>query len=162
MKVVRFTIFNNFPEPIPHILRYNHISKNFHTFIAVRKITSISFLLIFLFGTLGFSVSTHYCGGKNIGTELATPFSQKICGCKGDMQGCCKDDVSTYKVEDDYTASAFSVDFLTQFVALPYFNISFNDLYHYRKIKAEGPPNINGPPPKTVSAYLAFIQTYLI
>ena len=68
----------------------------------MRKAMTIVLALIYLFTTSGIVISTHYCMGEVAGYALGHN-NDHICGvCGMSNEGCCHDDLSILKVNDDH------------------------------------------------------------
>ena len=92
----------------------------------LRTITHIILSLVLLVSTAGVTIDRHYCGTRLVSVSL-TGDTQSCCE-PGD--GCCHNDIDTYKLEVDYTVSPFSIDFDQLAVEIPvqqFFNISLPD-----------------------------------
>lgn len=68
----------------------------------MRKTITIVLAFIYLFTTSGIVISTHYCMGEVAGYAFGQN-DEHLCGvCGMSNEGCCHDDLSVLKVEDDH------------------------------------------------------------
>ncbi len=99
----------------------------------MKKIFSAILSLVILFTSMGFTVSSHECGGKRVKTVLSIGNANVSCGMEtttGDCESstkkmkanCCKDEFQKIQLNDDYTQTTtfvhFSPDFTTVFAAI--------------------------------------------
>ncbi|MFC2133038.1 hypothetical protein ACFLTH_00355 [Bacteroidota bacterium] len=96
----------------------------------MRKLLHISFAVIYLLLTTGFTLTFHYCGGEISDISVVrTAGDEDPCGCNGAMcqVSCCKDETVTVKLADyhspvlsqifkisDYSSTEYSDTFTTQ------------------------------------------------
>lgn len=102
----------------------------------MKKILSVILSVVILFVSMGFTVSSHKCGGKRVKTVLNIGNADVSCGmettkkdCSDDKQmnsNCCQDQFQKIQLNDDYTQvisfKNFTPDFTVIFVAI-LFNI---------------------------------------
>jgi hypothetical protein len=79
----------------------------------MQKIFSAILSLVILFTSMGFTVSSHICGGKKVKTVLDLGVSNVSCGmektenkCQTDKQmksNCCQDEFQKIQIKDNYT-----------------------------------------------------------
>ena len=98
----------------------------------MKKIFSIILSLVILVTSMGFTVSSHICGGKRVKTEIGLIESDVSCGmeraenncAEGEQMksNCCQDDILMVQMDEDYsqkvTNANFSSDFVFVFVAV--------------------------------------------
>ena len=69
----------------------------------MKKIAIILLMFLYLIPAIGVTVSAHYCGGQ-LRSVSFNPFDTKHkcpCGGKKMPKDCCKDDITTFKLEDE-------------------------------------------------------------
>ncbi|QQS28964.1 MAG: hypothetical protein IPM47_19355 [Sphingobacteriales bacterium] len=69
----------------------------------MKKIAVILLMFLYLIPAIGVTISTHYCGGKVTSVSF-NPFDTKHkcpCGSKKMKKNCCKDETTTFKLEDE-------------------------------------------------------------
>ncbi len=87
----------------------------------MKKLFSILLCLMFLGGTLGYSLATHYCGGKIVNQGFSLSGETVGCGmedatdsCPDDQKQlkrpCCQNQVLSFKISDDYAPAYYTVD----------------------------------------------------
>lgn len=99
----------------------------------MKKIFSVILSLVILFISMGFTVSSHKCGGKRVKTVLNIGItdvscgmentSNKKCADKNQMKSnCCQDEFQAIQLNDNYTKITsfehFSPSFTIAFVAI--------------------------------------------
>lgn len=100
---------------------------------AMKKIFSIILSLVILFTSMGFTVSSHICGGKRVETVLNIGITDVSCGMENTSQkkcadekqmksNCCQDEFQKIQINDNYTKITsfehFSPSFTIAFVAI--------------------------------------------
>ncbi|CAN0106928.1 unnamed protein product, partial [Chrysoparadoxa australica] len=137
----------------------------------LRKIISISLLLIFLTSHLGLAVGTHYCGGISMQTDLMIGHKHLDCGME-DMQKecnqkeneprfekvpCCENEYTSLDLTEDFNPAinAVNVDFAIAFISTYYqINPLAATIANRYQVK-------NYPPPVERDVQILF-QTFLI
>lgn len=99
----------------------------------MKKIFSVILSLVILFISMGFTVSSHICGGKRVETVLNIGITDVSCGmentsknkCADEKQmnsNCCQDEFQAIQLNDSYTKitsfEQFSPSFTIAFVAI--------------------------------------------
>ena len=99
----------------------------------MKKIFLVILSFVILFASMGFTVSSHICGGKRVKTVLNIGHSDVSCGmentsnkkCADEKQmksNCCQDEFQKIQLNDNYTPTVsfkhFSPDFTVVFVAI--------------------------------------------
>lgn len=129
----------------------------------------ISFILSFviLFTSMGFTLSSHYCGGKKVKTVLNLGKSDISCGMKNMTKECgnhkqfkkkcCQNEFQEIQIEDDYIPQIADYNLDTKFAALFLFITSniFN-------VETEENTFNNHSPPLLVRNIPILIQSFLI
>ncbi|MDQ7816732.1 MAG: hypothetical protein RDU14_06855 [Melioribacteraceae bacterium] len=74
----------------------------------MKKIIQISFAVVYLFLTTGFTVTLHFCGGEISDVSIVrTHGDEDPCGCDSSCgDTCCTDDVTTIKLSDSHKSEA--------------------------------------------------------
>jgi hypothetical protein len=69
--------------------------------LAIRILSVILLLFLYLLPNIGLSISKHFCGGE-LSSISAFPFHDHDCGCGDEAMDndCCKDEFSFLKLED--------------------------------------------------------------
>lgn len=129
----------------------------------------ISFILSFviLFTSMGFTLSSHYCGGKKVKTVLNLGKSDVSCGMKDVIKECsnhkqfkkkcCQNEFQKIQVEDDYTPQVADYNLETKFVSI-FLYITSNIL----NVELEEDTFNNHSPPILVRNIPILIQSFLI
>lgn len=116
----------------------------------MKKSLHISFAVLYLILTTGFTLTYHYCGGevsdvsivRNIGDEAP-------CGCNGVMcaTSCCKDEIIAVKIVDYHSPVHSQIISLVDYTSLVYpdfpsFQLSGNHehIFHQYYILNSNPP----------------------
>lgn len=84
----------------------------------MKKFLTIPLALLILLSGMHFSVATHYCGGHVAATKLSFSGKEATCGMisghgsenSAETQissKCCDDKIAVYKIDSDYSPSAF-------------------------------------------------------
>jgi hypothetical protein len=75
----------------------------------VKKLFQISFAIIYLFLTTGFTITLHYCGGIVNNVSVVRTYGDKDpCGCDDNKceSSCCSDEIQTIKLIDSHKPEA--------------------------------------------------------
>lgn len=74
----------------------------------MKRIFNISFALVYLFLTSGFTITIHYCGGMVSDVSIVrTSGDQDPCGCDNTCgDSCCNDEVHAVKIADSHKSEA--------------------------------------------------------
>lgn len=71
----------------------------------MKKLLQISFAVIYLFLTTGFTVTLHFCGGEVSDVSIVRTYGDEDpCGCDASACGnsCCTDNISMIKLSDSH------------------------------------------------------------
>lgn len=134
----------------------------------MKQLFSVILSLVFLITSMGFTVSSHICGGKKVKTVLSLGITDISCGMEdvkdncatGEQMksSCCQDEFQLMQIDEDYTPQLteidFSTDFLIAFVGV-YFDLygsTTNEKYFYR----------DHSPPPLIKDIPILIQSFLI
>lgn len=103
----------------------------------MKKAFSFILSFVFLLSTMGFTVSTHICGGKRVKSKFSLAKAEVSCGMEVDSapcskqttikSNCCQNEYQKVQIDDDYapeTAQWASV-FLTMLAYQPSMEILF-------------------------------------
>ncbi|HNP16915.1 MAG TPA: hypothetical protein PKL31_00670 [Fulvivirga sp.] len=138
----------------------------------MKRIISISLLLIFLAGNSGFAMVTHYCGGMAMETQIVVGHTELHCG-MSDMESgcetesskenqfkkkpCCENEYQSLKVEDEFQAqvigSSMSLEFVAAFFAT-FIGITYSFEADKTEYKNYSPPLIERDIPVLVQSFL--------
>jgi len=91
----------------------------------MKKFFTISLALLILLSGMHFTIATHYCGGKIAATKISLSGKEATCGMISSHEPntsgetriskqCCDDEFSVYKIDHDYSPSAFHFKEFTQ------------------------------------------------
>lgn len=106
----------------------------------MKRILSILLAIVFLTTNVGYSLATHYCGGKIHKQSFSFMAEELNCGmedseklpCKKPAdtikKKCCENDVQTFKVTDEFQATAFDIKLNSQFIVA--FTSYYIELFH--------------------------------
>jgi hypothetical protein len=87
----------------------------------VKKVMTAILALCYLVFTSGFTLNVHYCMGKIDSIQIGASHA-KVCGKCGmhteDSKGCCKDETTIYKIEDNHNIAQVSYNYVKPFSAL--------------------------------------------
>ena len=119
----------------------------------LRKITHIILSLVLLLSTTGITIDKHYCGSRLVSVSIAGD-SQSCCD-PGD--GCCHNDIDTFKLTVDYTVSTVSIDFDQTIVEIPVQPSFYISLLDGSLTDAEFTFFV---PPRNLRTTLSTFQTY--
>lgn len=76
----------------------------------VKRIAHIFISLLLVVATTGVTFSRHYCGGHLVSSSVLGKAHQ----CCGTHCNSCHDEISSFKVTDNFVASAFKIDHAQQ------------------------------------------------
>ena len=130
----------------------------------MKGIFSIIISFAILFTSMGFTFSSHYCGGEkqksafNIGvTDVSCGMETKSNTSSKLKSNCCKDEYQKIQIDDDYTQQNVKIDlhpnFIVAFVAT-YFNLFENNAVQKKYALYNPPPLIRDIP--------IMVQSFLI
>ena len=131
------------------------------------KISASLLLLLVLFGSFGFTISTHFCGGEMV--KSAVGFSKKDVSCgmkmskakcpnKNHLQKtCCQNIYDFYHLEDEFQKDAFTF-------SVPEYHLEFPIVAKLRTYPVRIFQNayIIHPPPKLLQNKVVLHQSFLI
>ena len=133
----------------------------------MKKIFSVILSLVILFTSMGFTLSSHYCGGKKVKTVLSVVNADVSCGMeekKGDCttgeqmnSACCQDEFQKIQMDEEsiqpLTGVNFSADFLIVFVGL-YIDVFENTITEKDFFNDHSPPPLVKNIPVLVQSFL--------
>lgn len=117
----------------------------------MKKVFNISFALVYLFLTTGFTITIHYCGGIVSDVSIVRTYGDKDpCGCESPCEfSCCKDNIHNIKVSDSHKSEAkFNQNIIAYVVKVVSFESSNDNDYNKIEFFANhlgcnsGPPNV--------------------
>lgn len=131
---------------------------------------SILLSLIVLFSNIGFTVSTHFCGGKAVKSSMSIGKDQVSCGMEKvkenqcdlptlKSKNCCQDEFVTISTSEQNTSFSWTFDFP------PIVCGSFTNEYHFYKAGLEDVvivTNFPNPPPIPSRHRYILHQSFLI
>jgi len=122
----------------------------------LNKIAHIILSFTLLVSTTGFTISKHYCGDK-VESIAVNSTTESCC----EMPGCCHDETTFYKVNDDFSVSA--IDNQIQISATDLLFSAVFIVIPQEEITAELsiPSAAESPPPLKTQITLSLFQTYL-
>jgi len=97
----------------------------------MKKFLAISIAFLILLAGMHFTVATHLCGGKIAATRVSVMGKIASCGMVHDKNSktspksslssnCCKNEISVYSVDNNYTPSNFHFKGITQNIHLEF------------------------------------------
>jgi hypothetical protein len=121
----------------------------------MKKFLTIPLALLILFSGMHFTVATHYCGGHIAATKLSFSGKQATCGMIQSHQSenpaetqisskCCDDKIAVYKIDNDYSPSAFHFKNISQNI-LQEFLVPQGFLFHSPISLLAIPTNVSPP-----------------
>lgn len=136
----------------------------------MKSVLSILIALVFLAGQVGFTLSTHYCGGKIFEQSLGVIHSDLSCGMEGESTTICENNGTAVKdncCHDEFQSLALVNEFKTQvdeiniseYLALV-FTLSFFELLSFDPPSFSEELNIS--PPLLERDIPVLIQSFLI
>ena len=134
----------------------------------MKKFFSVILSLVILFTSMGFTLSSHHCGGKRVKTVLNLGITDVSCGMENSKKGCsdstkmnsncCQDEFQKIQLNNDYTQvvsyEKISLDFTIVFVSI-LFDLLPNtatETYFFK----------NYAPPPLVKDIKVLVQSFLI
>ena len=85
----------------------------------MKKVLSIVFAMLILFSGMHISVASHFCGGEIAAVKWSVTGEKATCGMEKAQtacplhqaitSGCCKDEVTVYKIDNNYSPSDFQL-----------------------------------------------------
>lgn len=102
----------------------------------MKKVFNISFALVYLFLTTGFTITIHYCGGIVSDVSIVRTYGDKDpCGCDNSCgDSCCKDEVQSIKIADSHKSEAkFNQNSFELIIAVlnpAFFTFDVNSIYN--------------------------------
>jgi hypothetical protein len=98
----------------------------------MKKIFSIFLFFLILLSAMNLTVATHYCGGKIAATKISFSAKLATCGMDGLNNSCsssgeqinthcCKNEVSVYALDDNYTPSYSIINIFSKSIIQVYF-----------------------------------------
>ena len=97
----------------------------------MKKLLAIPLALLILLSGMHFTIATHYCGGKIAATKVSLSGKEASCGMISDHRSynsgetqisskCCDDEKAVYKIDSDYSFSAFHFKEIPQNILLEF------------------------------------------
>lgn len=134
----------------------------------LKKLFSYILILVVMISTTGFTLSSHYCGGKKVKSEISFSKHELSCGmvetpvsCSNKTtlkSNCCKNTYQNIVVEDNYTATIIStVAPITWATLMVTFIFHFELEFQIEKIFIK-----DYSPPPLVKDIPVLIQSFLI
>ena len=123
-----------------------------------RKLVNISLVLILLTGTIGLSISKHYCGGMLMAVAINSPADG--CGDSEMPMACCTDDTHLYAIDDDFQLNQQTFQFQTPSVVLHEIGLVIStDLVVFERTNKY---NIDPPPLEPEQDIYIRVQSFLL
>ncbi len=121
----------------------------------LKKISHISLAFLILVTSVGFTFSKHYCGStlKSVSVVVAPESCCEI------PSGCCHDETTTIKLENDFSFSLVIVDISQNIVEKP---ALIDRLIVSLSVIEPITHTIHKPPPLPIQTILSSLQTYLL
>jgi hypothetical protein len=121
----------------------------------MKKFITIPLALLILLSGMHFTIATHYCGGRIAATKVSLSGKEATCGMisghRSDNSGetrvskrCCDNEFSVYKIDSDYSPSAFHGKEITQNM-LQVFQIPEGFSFHSNISLLTRPANVSPP-----------------
>lgn len=126
----------------------------------MKKVIQISFAIVYLFLTTGFTITVHNCGGMLSDVSIVRTYGdQDPCGCDNSCgDSCCNNEVQTIKLADSHKSEAkFNQNSFELVVAI----FHLEDVSPYNNTKTEFSSNHFFGDPGPPSLYL-YNCTFLI
>ncbi len=124
----------------------------------IRKIASVFLSVVILLVTAGFTINKHYCGGKLRSSQIYTVMDHKTCCGGAEMpEGCCRDEVEFYQLDEDFNlpATVMNPNFVIVFIKYFILDELFGSLdSHTAKYLNYRPPLIELDIPVLVQSFL--------
>ncbi len=134
----------------------------------MKKFFSVILSLVFLMTSMGFTVSSHICGGKRVKTVVSMSVADVSCGmektrnnCASGEQmrsNCCQDEFLLMQLEENYTQQLTEVDFSNDFLVA--FVVAYFDLIENTIAKKDLFHDLS--PPPLIRDIPVFVQSFLI
>lgn len=134
----------------------------------MKKIFSVILSLVILVTSMGFTVSSHVCGGKKVKTVLSIGSSDVSCGMEKKAnncstkpimkKNCCEDEVLLIQNDEDYTQQLTNFDFSPDFL-IAYFT-SYIELFENETIETDFFTDHS--PPPLIKDIPVLVQSFLI
>lgn len=132
-----------------------NISFAFAFITVMKKFLTIPLALLILLSGMHFTIATHYCGGKIAATKVSLSGKEATCGMisghRSDNSGetqvskqCCDNEFSVYKIDSDYSPSAFHCKEITQNI-LQEFQVPEGFSFHSTNALLTHPTNVSPP-----------------
>ncbi|MGE0562553.1 MAG: hypothetical protein AB7O47_12110 [Flavobacteriales bacterium] len=135
----------------------------------MKKIFSAILSLVILFTSMGFTLSSHICGGKKVKTVLDLGVSDVSCGmekteskCQTDKQmksNCCQDEFQKIQINDSYTQEFIKEKIITSNYVLLFVAVLF-DFFPNENIQSFIYKDYI--PPPLIKDIPVFFQSFLI
>jgi len=126
----------------------------------IRKSINSTLLIVFLFSSIGYSVSVHFCGS----TKISSSIGMKAESCCGDESGtCCHNETKHYQIKDSYVSSSQEMNDQTKSISdLIFIYSTLSKCSAIEIVNTEIQFIAESPPPHSLSQYLSSLQTYLL
>jgi hypothetical protein len=121
----------------------------------MKKFFTIPLALLILLSGMHFTIATHYCGGKIAATKISLSGKVATCGMISSHEPntsgetriskqCCDDEFSVYKIDNDYSPSAFHFKEITQQIVHEFY-IPEGFSFHSTNTLLTHPTNVSPP-----------------
>ena len=126
----------------------------------IRKTINSVLLIVFMFSSIGYSLSMHYCGS----TRISASVIMQPKSCCGDESGtCCHNEIKHYQIEDSYFVSTQEINEQTKQISDLILVVASSSSLHINDIaRTELHFIAESPPPVSLDKYLSSLQTYLL
>lgn len=138
----------------------------------VKRFLAISFALLILLSNMGFTFTTHYCGGHAVQSKLMIGLGDLGCGMESmdnsceslpdqeslKPKACCDNDFITFDIEDEYNSGIEKISIDTKF--------AFSFIYTFYQLNLDEANQIialsDHPPPLLERDIQSLYQTFLL
>ncbi|MBL4592306.1 MAG: hypothetical protein JKX68_00655 [Flavobacteriales bacterium] len=134
----------------------------------MKNIFSVILSLVILVTSMGFTVSSHICGGKKVKTVVSLGVADVSCGmekvannCATEQQmrsNCCQDEFELIQNDEDYTQQLTEVDFSNNFLIA--FITSYVELFQNETTDVDFFADHS--PPSLIRDIPVLVQSFLI
>ena len=126
----------------------------------IRRTLNSVLITVFLFSSVGYSISLHYCGNTLISVSIGSKV--KSC-CRNGTCTCCHNETKYYQLKDSYVSATQDINNQTKlvsdfmFVVADVAETGVNDFIH-----ADVHFIAESPPPISLNKHLSRLQAYLL
>ena len=134
----------------------------------MNKLLSVILSFVILITSMGFTVSSHICGGKKVKTTLSVGAADVSCGMEKNVNSCatkkqmkpncCQDEIQLIQNDEDYTQQITDFDFSTDFLLA--FVTSYVELFESETSEIDFFADHS--PPPLIKDIPVLIQSFLI